>query len=122
MTARSKPAASPGEAAPTVADLHCRDCPMWYGAEDGGWGPCSIKNRRGEDRYLTWGGHACDEGYEPPAASRLRAAPLSGSRSTSRASAVGYSSTSNAGHGRRSATRRRSSDESSTRRRSGSKR
>jgi len=52
--------------------LHCRDCPMWYGGEDEGWGPCSIKHRRGDDRYLTWGGHLCDEGYSPPAVPRPR--------------------------------------------------
>ncbi len=53
--------------------LHCRDCPMWYGGEDDGWGPCSIKHRRGDDRYLTWGGHRCDEGYTPPGAPHPRA-------------------------------------------------
>ncbi|MHB1434900.1 MAG: hypothetical protein ACYCPN_01035 [Thermoplasmata archaeon] len=53
--------------------LYCRDCPMWYGGEDDGWGPCSIKHRRGDDRYLTWGGHRCDEDYVPPAAHRPRA-------------------------------------------------
>lgn len=76
--------------APDPPTLHCRDCPMWYGAEDDGWGPCSIKHRRGDVRYLTYGGHLCDEGYVPPA--RLapgNAARLSGSRSTSSASAVG---------------------------------
>jgi hypothetical protein len=49
--------------------LFCRDCPMWYGGEDDGWGPCSIKHRRGDTKYLTWGGHACDEEYTPPSAS-----------------------------------------------------
>jgi hypothetical protein len=52
--------------------LRCRECPMWYGGEDNGWGPCSIKHRRGDDRYLTWGGHLCDEEYTPPAAPRPR--------------------------------------------------
>ena len=122
MTARSPPRPDPPGSPAPPSGLHCRDCPMWYGAEDGGWGPCSIKNRRGDDRYLTWGGHDCDEGYVPPTPSRTRAAALSGSRSTSRASAVGYSSTSNAGQGRRSATRRKAAADSSTRRRPGSKR
>jgi hypothetical protein len=104
--------------------LHCKDCPMWYGAEDDGWGPCSIKNRRGDTRYLTWGGHRCDEGYVVPSArdDLDRAGPLRGSRSTSRASAVGYSSTAKAGQGRRRAARRRAAGASSTRRRSGSRR
>ncbi len=71
--------------------LRCLRCPMWYGAEDEGWGPCSIKNRRGDQRYLTYGGHACDEGYVPPPTTpkRARAGGLRGSRSTSSASAVG---------------------------------
>ena len=46
--------------------LQCRDCPMWYGAEDNGWGPCSIKHQRADRRFLTHGSHECDEGYVPP--------------------------------------------------------
>jgi hypothetical protein len=46
--------------------LHCRDCPMWYGEENKGWGPCSIKHQRGDVRFITFGGHLCDEGYSPP--------------------------------------------------------
>ena len=91
----------------SLPTLHCRDCPMWYGAENEGWGPCSIKNRRGDTRYLTYGGHECDEGYVPPpsvAPILERAAEFSGSRSTSIASAVGYSSTSKAAQGTRPAT------------------
>ena len=41
--------------------LHCRDCRYWYGAEDEGLGPCSLKHQRGEAKYLTWGSHLCDE-------------------------------------------------------------
>jgi hypothetical protein len=99
--------------------LLCRDCPMWYGAEDAGWGPCSIKHRRGDQRYLTYGAHVCDEDYVPPTPTNPgNAAVLSGVRSTSRASAVGYTSTSKAGSRSRRATRRSRSAESSTRRRS----
>ena len=106
----SEPEPRPPGRRPT---LHCRDCPMWYGAEDDGWGPCSIKHRRGDRRYLTWGGHACDEGYVPPTAAPVltRADELSGLRSTSKA-----------GQGNRRAARRKVSGASSTRRRSGSKR
>jgi hypothetical protein len=103
--------------------LRCRDCPMWYGAEDDGWGPCSIKHQRGDVRFLTFGGHACDEGYVPPPRNyRGEAEELSGSRSTSRASAVGYSSTAKAGARRRPAKRRSRSASSSTRRRTRSRR
>lgn len=108
---------------PMGSDLHCLDCPMWYGAEDDGWGPCSIKHQRGDVRFLTFGGHACDEGYVPPPRSYPgNAAVLSGSRSTSSASAVGYSSISKAGERRSSAKRRRRSAPSSTRRRTRSTR
>jgi hypothetical protein len=34
----------------------------WYGAEDDEVGPCSIKNMRGDKRYMTIGLHDCDEG------------------------------------------------------------
>ncbi len=43
------------------AILVCKDCRYWYGAEDEGFGPCSLKHMRGERKYLTWGSHACDE-------------------------------------------------------------
>ena len=42
--------------------LKCKDCTYWYGAEDDEVGPCSIKNMRGEKRYMTFGLHDCDEG------------------------------------------------------------
>lgn len=42
-------------------ELQCKDCEMWYGAEDDGYGPCSIKHARGDDEYLTYGFHDCDE-------------------------------------------------------------
>lgn len=42
-------------------ELRCKDCKYWYGAEDEGVGPCSLKHQRGESKYLTWGSHACDE-------------------------------------------------------------
>lgn len=112
----------PSRPARAAVTLHCQDCPMWYGAENGGWGPCTIKNRRGDRRYLTWGGHACDEGYVVPDEELDRAASLSGALSTSSASAVGYTSTSKAGQGNRRATRRRTSGASSTRRRAVSRR
>ena len=60
---RGAPSGSGGGA---PVPLHCLDCPMWYGAEDDGWGPCSIKHQRGDVRFLTFGGHLCDEGYVPP--------------------------------------------------------
>ena len=109
--ARSATALSP-------VTLHCRDCPLWYGEEDRGWGPCSIKHQRGDERYLTFGGHLCDEGYEPPAGLGEKAASFKGERSTSKGSAVGYSSTSKAGKGSRRAKPRSRSAPSSTRRRS----
>jgi len=42
--------------------LNCKDCNLWYGAEDDEVGPCSIKNMRGDKRYMTIGTHDCDEG------------------------------------------------------------
>lgn len=42
--------------------LRCKDCERWYGAEDDEIGPCTIKNMRGEKRYMTFGMHECDEG------------------------------------------------------------
>jgi hypothetical protein len=92
---------------PSGAVLHCRDCPMWYGGEDDGWGPCSLKHQRGDVRYLTHGSHVCDENYTPPPArNEGNAAELSGVRSTSSASSVGYTSTAYAGNRRRRAKRR----------------
>ncbi len=44
--------------------LHCRDCDKWYGAEDDGYGPCTIKSQRLEKKPLTYGGHDCDEGFD----------------------------------------------------------
>lgn len=41
--------------------LLCKDCKYWYGAEDEGAGPCSLKHGRGDAKFLTWGNHACDE-------------------------------------------------------------
>jgi hypothetical protein len=46
-----------------MVELCCRDCPHWYGSEDDGFGPCTIKSQREARRPLTYGGHACDEGY-----------------------------------------------------------
>lgn len=43
---------------------HCRDCPRWYGAEDDEYGPCMYKHLRREERYVTPGGHECDEPQE----------------------------------------------------------
>jgi hypothetical protein len=86
------------DAEPVSLPLRCRDCPVWYGAEDNGWGPCSIKHQRADRRFLTHGAHVCDEGYvPPPPRTGESAASLSGSLSTSSASAVGYSSTTKAG-------------------------
>ncbi len=93
--------------------LRCRDCPLWYGEEDRGWGPCTIKHQRGDQHYLTFGGHLCDEGYDPAVG---KAARFKGVRSTSRASAVGYSSTTKAGKRSVRATRRSSSGSSRRRR------
>jgi hypothetical protein len=41
--------------------MHCKDCARWYGAEDSGLGPCSVKHGRQERRYITHGFHVCDE-------------------------------------------------------------
>ena len=48
---------------PKGTPLKCKDCQYWYGAEDDEVGPCSIKNMRGDKRYMTPGLHDCDEGY-----------------------------------------------------------
>lgn len=47
----------------TVAEreLYCKDCRYWYGAEDDEYGPCQIKQARGDRRFVTFGGHVCDE-------------------------------------------------------------
>ncbi len=42
----------------------CRDCGKWYGAEDDEYGPCLYKNARDDDRFVTHGGHYCDEAEE----------------------------------------------------------
>lgn len=51
----------------------CKDCRYWYGAEDDEYGPCQIKQSRGDRRFVTFGGHECDEplarreyGVDPP--------------------------------------------------------
>ncbi|HVL88108.1 MAG TPA: high-potential iron-sulfur protein [Candidatus Thermoplasmatota archaeon] len=44
------------------APLHCRDCRLWYGAENDEYGPCQIKQSRGDARFVTFGNHRCDEG------------------------------------------------------------
>ena len=93
---RRRMTAPPSARSRGAPPLFCRNCPLWYGDEDAGWGPCSIKHRRGDERYLTIGSHPCDEGYTPPTV-RGKAARFKGSRSTSSASAVGYSSTTKAG-------------------------
>jgi hypothetical protein len=41
--------------------LQCKDCEKWYGAEDDEFGPCSLKNQRGEKSFVTFGFHDCDE-------------------------------------------------------------
>lgn len=45
----------------TLAELHCKECRYWYGAEDDEYGPCQIKQSRGDRRFVTFGEHACDE-------------------------------------------------------------
>jgi hypothetical protein len=44
--------------------LHCPDCPLWYGAENDEYGPCQVKHARGDERFVTFGNHACDEGFD----------------------------------------------------------
>jgi hypothetical protein len=110
------PSSASDEEALELPTLHCRDCPLWYGEENRGWGPCSIKHQRGDIRYITFGGHECDEDYHPPVPIRPgKADRLRGVRSTSRRSAVGYSSTRKAGRPRRGATRRSRDGDSSSR-------
>lgn len=43
--------------------LHCANCPLWYGAENDEYGPCQVKHARSDARFVTFGTHACDEGY-----------------------------------------------------------
>jgi hypothetical protein len=45
-------------------DRLCRDCECWYGNEDEEYGPCTVKHRRGDKRYVTHGSHKCDEVVE----------------------------------------------------------
>ncbi len=117
------PSSAPEPSGSELPPLFCRDCPLWYGEEDRGWGPCSIKHQRGDIRYITFGGHSCDEGYRPPVPIPSgKAARFKGVLSTSSASAVGYSSTMKAGKGTRRAARRRRPGASSSRRRAASTR
>ena len=44
--------------------LHCRECDKWYGSEDDGYGPCTVKNQRADKKPLTYGAHECDEGFD----------------------------------------------------------
>lgn len=60
---------------PGEPPLHCRDCPMWYGEENKGWGPCSLKHQRGAVQFITFGGHVCDEGYFPSVKIPLKGPP-----------------------------------------------
>ena len=50
---------------------HCKDCDKWYGQEDDELGPCMYKHARGEPKFLTPGGMACDEREELERRSRL---------------------------------------------------
>lgn len=56
--------------------LHCRDCDKWYGSEDDGYGPCTIKSQRGEKKPLTYGAQLCDEGFDLVDGKVVRAAAL----------------------------------------------
>lgn len=46
---------------PDRAELQCKDCRFWYGAEDDEVGPCSVKHMRGDRAFLTHGTFTCDE-------------------------------------------------------------
>jgi len=48
--------------AQALPPLQCKDCEHWYGAEDDEFGPCALKNMRGERRFITQGVFHCDEG------------------------------------------------------------
>lgn len=56
----ASPVGTPQEPLAPV-DHRCKDCRYWYGAEDDEYGPCQIKQSRGDRRFVTFGGHACDE-------------------------------------------------------------
>lgn len=43
--------------------IFCKNCEKWYGSDDDGFGPCSIKNGRGDKRFITFACHHCDEIY-----------------------------------------------------------
>lgn len=45
----------------TRDNLQCKDCRYWYGAEDDEYGPCQLKHMRADAKFLTFGGHDCDE-------------------------------------------------------------
>lgn len=50
------------EAAKGKREWHqCKDCDKWYGAEDDEYGPCLYKHARGDAKFVTLGGHLCDE-------------------------------------------------------------
>jgi hypothetical protein len=42
----------------------CKNCECWYGNEDEEYGPCTVKHRRGDKRFVTHGSHRCDEVVE----------------------------------------------------------
>ena len=44
-----------------TTDHRCKECRYWYGAEDDEFGPCQVKQSRGDRRFVTFGGHLCDE-------------------------------------------------------------
>ena len=46
---------------PALTELLCKDCRYWYGAEDDEYGPCQLKNARGDAKFVTFGHHKCDE-------------------------------------------------------------
>jgi hypothetical protein len=58
------PAPKAGAMAKKLFDRLCRDCECWYGNEDEEYGPCTVKHRRGDRRYVTHGSHKCDEVVE----------------------------------------------------------
>ncbi|HVM45895.1 MAG TPA: hypothetical protein VM582_08170, partial [Candidatus Thermoplasmatota archaeon] len=55
---------APNEGTPgggVTTEHRCKDCRYWYGAEDDEFGPCQVKQSRGDRRFVTFGGHLCDE-------------------------------------------------------------
>lgn len=52
---------APDEPETSQKSHHCKDCRYWYGAEDDEYGPCQLKQARGDRRFVTFGGHPCDE-------------------------------------------------------------